>query len=95
MKVQKFDLEKNKYIEVEVIGLVKYVGKSFGLEGLTDGKIYGCIGIEDGMLRIIDDSQEDYLYSASRPASLENPELFGKWEIVTDNDNKELERAIK
>ena len=47
------------------------------------------------MLRIIDDSGEDYLYSAIAPSSLENPELSGKWEIVEDNENKELEKIIK
>lgn len=74
---------------------VKYVGRSFGLECLTDGKTYECIGIEDGMLRIIDDSGEDYLYSAIKPSSLENPELCGKWKIIEDNENKDLEKIIK
>lgn len=73
---------------------VRYVGISFGVEGLTNGKIYECVGIEDGMLRIIDDSDEDYLYSAIRPSSLENIELYGKWEIIEDNENKDLEKTI-
>lgn len=74
---------------------VRYVGKSFGIEGLTDGKVYECIGIEDGMLRIIDDSEEDYLYSAIEPADLVNNELCGKWEIVEDNENQDLKKIIK
>lgn len=74
---------------------VKYIGKSFGVESLTNGKIYECIAIEDKMLRIIDDSGEDYLYSAIKPSSLENPKLYGKWEIVEDNKNKDLEKIIK
>lgn len=74
---------------------VKYIGKSFGVEGLTNGKIYECIDIEGTMLRIIDDSGEDYLYSAIKPSSLENPELYGGWEIVEDNKNKDLEKIIK
>lgn len=74
---------------------VRYVGKSFGVEGLTNGKIYECIGIEDGMLRVIDDSEKDYLYSAIKPSSLENIELCGKWEIIEDNKNKDLEKTIK
>ncbi len=73
---------------------VRYIGKSFGVESLTDGKIYECIGIEDGMLRIIDDSGEDYLYSAIKPSSLENIKLCGKWEIIEDNKNKDLEKVI-
>lgn len=74
---------------------VKYIGKSFGVEGLTNGKIYECIGIEDGMLRIIDNSGEDYLYSAIKPSLLENSTLCGKWAIVEDNENKDLEKVIK
>ncbi len=38
---------------------VKYIG-SFGIEGLTNGKIYEVIAIEGNMLRIIDDSGENY-----------------------------------
>lgn len=74
---------------------VRYVGKSFGVACLTNGKIYECIGIEDGMLRIIDDSEEDYLYSAIEPADLANNELCGKWEIVEDNENQDLKKIIK
>lgn len=73
---------------------VRYVGKSFGVESLTNGKVYECIGIEDYMLRIIDDSGEDYLYSAIMPASLEDMDLCGKWEIVEDNENQDLEKII-
>lgn len=74
---------------------VRYIGKDFGVEGLTNGKIYECVGIEDGMLRIIDDSGEDYLYSAIRPSSLENTELFGRWEIIEDNEKEDLKKIIK
>ena len=47
------------------------------------------------MLRIIDDSGKDYIYSAIKPSSLENTELYGRWEIVEDNKNKDLEKIIK
>ena len=68
----------------QTIGKVKYVGKSFGVVSLTDGKIYDCLAVEDCFLRVIDDSEEDYLYSVSKPSALENPELCGKWHIVED-----------
>jgi hypothetical protein len=75
---------------------VRYVGKSFGVESLTNGRVYECIEIvELGLLRIIDDSGEPYLYSPTKPASLDNPKLCGKWEIVEDNENKDLEKIIK
>lgn len=73
---------------------VKYRGISFGVEGLTDGKEYEVIAIEDGMLRVIDDSGEDYLYSAIRPSSLEDENKYGAWEIISDNREKELEKLI-
>lgn len=74
---------------------VKYIGESFGVEGLTNNKIYEVIAIEDGMLRVIDDSGEDYLYSAIKPCSLEDCSKCGKWEIVEDNKNKDIERLMK
>jgi hypothetical protein len=73
---------------------VKYVGKSFGIESLTDGQIYECLGVEEGMLRVIDDSGEDYLYSAIQPGDLKDKELFGKWEIIKDDENETLKKAL-
>ncbi len=64
---------------------VRYIGESFGIEGLTNGKEYEVIAIEDDMYRIIDDSGEDYLYSIHKPCSLEDSTKYGKWEIV-END---------
>ena len=68
----------------QTIGKVKYVGKTFGIESLTDGRVYRCIDIEPPFIRVIDDSGEDYLYSITEPGALENPELCGKWVIVED-----------
>ncbi|MCI8309095.1 MAG: hypothetical protein HFJ45_02565 [Clostridia bacterium] len=95
MKAKKYDTETNSYIEVEAIGKVKYVGKSFGIEELTDGKEYYVTVIENGMLKIIDDSEEEYLYSITKPACLTDLSLCGKWEIVEDNKNKDLEKNMK
>ncbi len=60
-----------------MIGKVKYIGKSFGVDGLTNNKIYDVISVEPPFIRIIDDSEEDYLYSLSKPSCLENPKLCG------------------
>ncbi len=73
---------------------VKYIGESFGIEGLTNERIYDVIAIEDNMLRIIDDSGEDYLYSVTTPCSLEDNSKCGKWEIVEDNEKEDLEKVI-
>lgn len=77
---------------------VKYIGESFGLFGLTDGNIYECTGIQGSMLMVIDDEEfddEGYLYSIKNPAPADGSSKGGRWEIIKDNDNKDLEKAFK
>lgn len=65
---------------------LRYVGESFGVDSLTNGKIYEAsegIGAEEGFYRVIDDSGEDYLYSKINPAPLDGSSEGGKWEIVS------------
>ncbi len=63
---------------------LRYVGETFGPEGLTDGKIYEAKE-EDGWYRVIDDSEEDYLYSQTHPAPLFRSEgIGGRWEVIDD-----------
>ena len=52
---------------------VRYMGETSFLE-LTHDKVYDVISIEKGWYRLVDDSDEDYLYS---------PEDF---EVVEMND---------
>lgn len=70
---------------------VRYVGTTFGfgIDGLTNHKIYNCIAIEYPFLRVIDDSGEDYLYSTINPGEFEG-ESEGYWEIINDNKNRDL-----
>jgi hypothetical protein len=72
-----------------MIGKVKYIGKSFGIESLTNGKTYDVLAIEKPFIRIIDDCGEDYLYNIYQPGDLQNIKLFGRWELIESND-KEL-----
>lgn len=95
MKAKKYDLDTNSYVEVEIIGKVKYIGKSFGVEGLTNGKIYNVTGVENGMLKVIDDSEEEYLYSVVKPSCLTDASLYGKWEIAEDNKDKYLKKVFE
>ncbi len=74
---------------------VRYIGPSFGVDSLTSGKVYECIGVEFDLLRIIDDSEEDYLYSSINPAPLDRSSPGGKWEIVEDDENGTLRALIK
>lgn len=58
-----------------------YVGESFGVDSLTNGKVYEATE-EDGMYRVVDDSGENYLYSIENPAPLDESSEGGHWEKV-------------
>ncbi len=75
---------------------VKYRGSSFGVDGLFDNHIYEVLEVDNltGALRIIDESGEDYLYSPTEPKSACGDYLGGKFEIVEDDNDKTLEKAI-
>lgn len=60
---------------------LKYIGESFGVDSLTNGKIYEAID-EGDFYRVIDDSGEDYLYSKIKPAPLDGSSPGGSWEII-------------
>lgn len=60
---------------------LKYIGESFGVDSLTNGRIYQAVE-ENGMYRVIDDSGEDYLYSKENPAPLDGSSPGGKWEKI-------------
>ena len=44
----------------------RYIGESFGVDSLINGKIYTILGEDHDMYRVIDDSGEDYLYSKKK-----------------------------
>ena len=94
MKV--YQSETNNYIDMNPLGKVRYVGESFGVDGLTDGEVYAVIEVDEnfGDFRIVDDSEEDYLYSIDNPAPLDGSSKGGKWEIIEDYTG-ELANHIK
>lgn len=63
---------------------LKYIGESFGVDSLTDGKIYEASEDPSGMYRVTDDSGEDYLYSKENPAPLDGSSTGGRWEVVEE-----------
>lgn len=73
---------------------LRYKGSTFGPEGLTDNKVYICLGVEGPFVQIIDDSDEDYLYSRRGPAPLEGTIPPGRWEIVEDDEKGTLKKAL-
>jgi len=75
--------------------IVRYLGESFNFPvGLRNNKNYECLGVEYGLLRIIDESEEDYLYSATNPRPLDNSSPGGRWEIIEDDEQGTLKKAI-
>lgn len=93
-KVKVYQSEDNEYIKLESLGKLKYKGESFGVDGLTDNKIYDCVGmsLNGEMLSIIDDSEENYMYSSSNPRPADGSSKGGAWEIyeIYDKNLKEL-----
>ena len=76
---------------------VRYVGKSFGIDGLSDGKEYEVLSHDEGSgaLQIVDDSGEDYLYDPHNPRPIANPDNpGGRFEIVEDDVFGTLGNAI-
>lgn len=64
--------------------ILRYIGESFGVDSLTNGKLYYATSENDSMYRVIDDSGEDYLYSKENQAPLDGSSFGGRWEIVQD-----------
>lgn len=60
---------------------LRYVGESFGVDSLTNGKIYEATD-EGDFYRVIDDSEEDYLYSKVNPRPWDGSSKGGVWEII-------------
>lgn len=92
-KIRVYQRESNEWINMEVIGQVKFVGKSFGVTSLTNEKIYNVVGIDGEdtdwpMIRVIDDSEEDYLYDVEKPGPFGSVNYDGKWELVMDVSGK-------
>ena len=76
---------------------VRYIGKSFGIDSLTNGKEYEVISYDEdsGAIRVIDDSADDYLYDPRNPRPIANPDHpGGKFEIVEDDEKRTLYKAI-
>lgn len=60
--IKVYQSKEDIYIDMKVVDKYRYIGESDELE-FTNGKIYNCVGYEDDMARIVDETNEDYLYS--------------------------------
>lgn len=73
---------------------LRYLGPSFGVDSLSDGKTYECLGVDAGLLRIVDDSDEDYLYSIV-PGPMWDASIRGRWELVEDDGDGTLYKLLE
>lgn len=74
---------------------LKYIGDSFGVDELTNRKVYCAIEDGDDMYRVVDDSDEDYLYDKVNPRPTDDSSKGGKWEIIETISYKELDKKLK
>lgn len=81
--VKSWSSAQNKYVDIECIGVVKYVGDSFF--SFVDGSQYSVVGVNKEMIRVIDESGEDFLYTINNPRPLvDGLSPGGKWLIIED-----------
>ncbi len=67
--IQVYQSELNKEIPLEYIGKVKYIGPNDPLS-FIDGGEYNIVLDENKDLKVVDETEEDYIYLLSEPNSL-------------------------
>ncbi len=70
-----------------------YSGESFGVDGLTDGFVYNVVRDKYNTIKIVDDSEEDYIYNLKNPKPLDGSSPGGKF-IIMDDPSGELAKYI-
>lgn len=85
--VDVFQCELGKTIQLEYIGKVKYIGKSFGVDELTDGNEYLIVRDKNSNLKVVDDSEEDYMYNLANPKPWDGSSEGGIFKYIDDPQN--------
>jgi len=82
-------------VRKKILGKVKYLGPKIRA-AFTDNEIYKVIEVDKitGALRIVDDSEDNYLYSPTEPKLLDDEYKGGRFEIVEDDEKGSLSMAI-
>ena len=76
MERKVYQSAEDKYVKMKILARYKFIGEDAGIS-LTKGTIYDCVGYDDklGLIRIVDDTEEDYLF---KPDNFELVEDFRK-----------------
>ena len=61
-----YQCELDREIPLEYIGTVIYIGPYDPLS-FTNGKDYAIVRDDNGWLKVVDDTEEDYIYDLSEP----------------------------
>lgn len=64
--IRVYQCELNREIPLEYVGTVKYIGPYDPLS-FTNGKDYAIGRDDNGCLKVVDDTEEDYIYDLSEP----------------------------
>lgn len=84
-KISVFQCETNDYITLELVGIVRYIGESFWAgDGFTNGKNYSVVRDKNNYLKVVDDSDEDYIWDLRNPKPSDESSKGGKFELVED-----------
>ncbi len=83
-KINVYQCELDKKIPLEYIGQVIYKGESFGVDGFTNGKVYGVVYDKNKSIKVVDDSGEDYLWDLKNPKPSDGSSSGGKFYIIDD-----------
>lgn len=85
--IKVYQSDGDYYKDMQLFGKLKYIGKSFGAVSLTNNKTYNCVGYDEkGWVQMVDDSNEDYCYSATNPKPLDGSSEGGKWQLIESYD---------
>ena len=84
MIIQVYQSETDEYKEMESIESSNMQEKAWS-RFVNRWESYDVIEVmTDDLIRVVDDSEEDYLYSIYNPRPLDESSQGGKWEIVED-----------
>lgn len=89
-----YQSELNKEIPLEYIGKVIYIGASGGYGSLTNNTKYNIVRDSMGDLKVVDDSEEDYLYNLNNPRNFDD-ESMGKFYFIDDPQDILQKAGIK
>lgn len=75
VKVEEYSEEVDDYVEVEyeILGKYKYIGESDEF-ACINGKVYLCTDDEDDYFRVIDETNEPYVYNKKDFVKVEDDE---------------------